>query len=71
MDSIIFFFWYYFLIVGEEIYMYIKNRCRHLFVFINGSKQIVALNYTETSSSSITFLTGLNVGDVVEFISFY
>ena len=42
-----------------------------LFVFINGSKQIVALNYTETSSSSITFLTGLNVGDVVEFISFY
>jgi hypothetical protein len=37
-------------------------------VFVNGSKQIVTLNYTETSSSSITFGTGLNVGDIVEFI---
>jgi len=37
-------------------------------VFVNGSKQIVTLNYTETNSSSITFLTGLNVGDVVEFL---
>ncbi len=42
-----------------------------LFVFVNGSKQIVTLNYTETSNASVTFLTGLNVGDVVEFISFY
>ena len=41
-----------------------------LFVFVNGSKQIVALNYTETSATSVTFLTGLNAGDVVEFISF-
>jgi hypothetical protein len=42
-----------------------------LFVFVNGSKQIVTLNYTESSGTSVTFLTGLNVGDVVEFISFY
>lgn len=40
-----------------------------LFVFVNGSKQIVTLNYTE-SSTSVTFLTGLNVGDVVQFIGF-
>jgi hypothetical protein len=40
-----------------------------LFVFVNGSKQIVTLNYTE-SSTSIIFLTGLNVGDVVQFIGF-
>jgi hypothetical protein len=37
-------------------------------VFVNGSKQVVGLNYTETSSSSITFVSGLNVGDVVEFL---
>ena len=37
-------------------------------VFVNGSKQIVTLNYTETNSSSVTFLTGLNVGDIVEFL---
>jgi hypothetical protein len=37
-------------------------------VYVNGSKQIVTLNYTETSSSSITFSTGLNVGDIVEFV---
>jgi hypothetical protein len=40
-----------------------------LFVFVNGSKQIVTLNYTE-STNSIIFLTGLNAGDVVEFIRF-
>jgi hypothetical protein len=40
-----------------------------LFVFVNGSKQIVTLNYTE-SSNSVTFLTGLNVGDEVQFIGF-
>lgn len=39
-----------------------------LSVYVNGSKQIVGLNYTETSSVSITFLTGLNVGDIVEFV---
>lgn len=37
------------------------------FVFVNGSKQIATLNYTQ-SDTTTTFLTGLNVGDVVEFI---
>ena len=37
-------------------------------VLVNGSKQIVTLNYTETSTTVVTFLTGLNVGDIVEFI---
>jgi hypothetical protein len=37
-------------------------------VFVNGSKQVVGLNYTETNANSITFITGLNVGDVVEFL---
>ena len=37
-------------------------------VYVNGSKQIVNVNYVETSSTSITFVTGLNVGDVVEFV---
>ena len=37
-------------------------------VLVNGSKQIVTLNYTETNTTTVTFLTGLNVGDVVEFI---
>ena len=40
-----------------------------VFVFVNGSKQIVTLNYTE-SGTAITFLTGLNAGDVVQFIGF-
>ena len=39
-----------------------------LSVLVNGSKQIKTLNYTETSSTVVTFLTGLNVGDVVEFV---
>jgi hypothetical protein len=37
-------------------------------VYVNGSKQIVIVNYTETNTNSITFVTGLNVGDVVEFV---
>ena len=37
-------------------------------VFVNGSKQILTVNYTETTTSSITFLSGLNVGDYVEFV---
>jgi hypothetical protein len=37
-------------------------------VFVNGSKQVVTLNYNETTANSITFLTGLNVGDIVEFL---
>ena len=39
-----------------------------LSVLVNGSKQIVNLNYVETSSTIVTFVDGLNVGDVVEFI---
>lgn len=39
-----------------------------LSVLVNGAKQIVTLNYTETSNIVVTFLAGLNVGDVVEFI---
>jgi hypothetical protein len=37
-------------------------------VFVNGSKQVIGLNYSETSSTSITFISGLNVGDIVEFL---
>ena len=40
----------------------------HLHVFVNGSKQIKSLNYTESSTSSVTFGSGLNVGDLVEFV---
>ena len=40
-----------------------------LFVYVNGSKQIVNINYNETSTNSVTFVDGLNVGDVVEFIA--
>lgn len=39
-----------------------------LLVFVNGSKQVNTLNYNETTSTSITFTNGLNVGDVVEFV---
>ena len=39
-----------------------------LMVFVNGSKQINTLNYTETSTSVVTFSSGLNVGDIVEFL---
>jgi hypothetical protein len=38
----------------------------NLAVFVNGSKQIANVNYIETSNTVVTFLTGLNVGDVVE-----
>jgi hypothetical protein len=37
-------------------------------VLVNGSKQVVTLNYTETTASTVTFLSGLNAGDIVEFI---
>lgn len=37
-------------------------------VLVNGSKQIVGLNYVETSSTIVTFVDGLNAGDVVEFV---
>jgi hypothetical protein len=39
----------------------------NLAVFVNGSNQIVSVNYTETDADTVTFLTGLNVGDVVKF----
>ena len=39
----------------------------NLSVFVNGSNQIVDTNYLETTGNSVTFLTGLNVGDVVKF----
>jgi len=38
-----------------------------LVVFVNGSKQLVGTNYTETSSVVVTFTSGLNAGDVVDF----
>lgn len=41
----------------------------NLSVYVNGSKQIVNQNYTETSSTVVTFVSGLNVGDIVEFIT--
>ena len=40
-----------------------------LAVYVNGSKQINTVNYSESSSSSVLFLSGLNVGDVVNFIT--
>lgn len=39
----------------------------NLLVFVNGSKQIITDNYVETSSTVVTFVDGLNVGDVVDF----
>jgi hypothetical protein len=38
-----------------------------LSVFVNGSKQILTTNYVETSSTVVTFVDGLNVGDLVQF----
>jgi hypothetical protein len=39
----------------------------NLAVYVNGSNQIVDVNYLETDDNTVTFLTGLNVGDVVKF----
>jgi len=39
----------------------------NLIVYVNGSKQIVTQNYAETSKTVITFASGLNVGDIVDF----
>jgi len=37
-------------------------------VYVNGSKQIIGLNYTEASDgTSVTFSSSLNVGDIIEF----
>lgn len=38
-----------------------------LVVFVNGSKQVTGTNYTETAGNTVTFVTGLNAGDVVDF----
>jgi hypothetical protein len=40
----------------------------NLTIFVNGSKQIVNVNYVETSTTSFTMANGLNVGDIVEAI---
>ena len=39
----------------------------NLLVFVNGSKQVIGTNFAETSSTVVTFVDGLNVGDVVDF----
>jgi parallel beta-helix repeat protein len=39
----------------------------NLLVFVNGSKQVVGVNFVETSSTVVTFVSGLNVDDVVNF----
>ena len=39
----------------------------NLLVFVNGSKQVLGANFTETSTTTVTFVDGLNVGDVVDF----
>jgi hypothetical protein len=44
-----------------------KPGANSLAVFVNGSKQVNPTNFIETSSVSVTFVDGLNVGDVVEF----
>ena len=40
----------------------------NLAVFVNGSKQVSGVNYSETSVNTVTFNTGLNAGDIVEFL---
>ena len=37
-------------------------------VFVNGSKQVSGANYSESSVNTITFNSGLNAGDIVEFL---
>jgi hypothetical protein len=41
----------------------------NLAVFVNGSKQVSGTNYSETNVNTVTFTAGLNVGDIVEFLS--
>lgn len=40
----------------------------NLAVFVNGSKQVSGVNYSETNVNTVTFNTGLNAGDIVEFL---
>ena len=44
-----------------------QTATNNLLVFVNGSKQILGTNFVETSSTVVTFIDGLNVGDVVNF----
>jgi hypothetical protein len=44
-----------------------KPATNNLLVFVNGSKQVLGTNFSETSSTVVTFVDGLNVGDVVNF----
>ena len=39
----------------------------NLSVYVNGSRQIYNVNYTETTTDSFTFTTGLNAGDLVNY----
>jgi len=39
----------------------------NLSVYVNGSRQIYNVNYTETTTTSFTFATGLNAGDLVNY----
>jgi hypothetical protein len=39
-----------------------------LFVFINGAKQRLTVDYTETSTATITLVTGVDLGDIVEIV---
>ena len=41
----------------------------NLLVYVNGSKQLSSVNYNETSPTSITFLTALNLGDTIECLA--
>lgn len=41
-----------------------------LSVYVNGLKKILTTDYTETSSTVVTFGSGLNVNDAVEFVVF-
>ena len=55
-----------FTLTGGKQYTPATN---NLAVYVNGSKQVVGTNYLETSTTVFTFLTGLNVGDIVDAIT--
>ena len=50
-------------------FMYVVDA--NLAVYINGVKQIRGSAYTETSTSVVTFASGLDAGDEVEFVNYY
>ncbi len=41
----------------------------NLYVFVNGVKQVLTDDYTETDLNTVTFASGLADGDVVEFVT--